>query len=41
MFPVTPGVRSNCIVVRNKERISLTFQYQPDEDDDHDKPDKP
>ncbi|HKB64944.1 MAG TPA: PDZ domain-containing protein [Pyrinomonadaceae bacterium] len=41
MFPVTPGVRSNCIVVRNKERISLTFQYQPDEDDEHDKPDKP
>lgn len=41
MFPVTPGVRSNCIVVRNKERISLTFQYQPDEDDQDDKPDKP
>lgn len=41
MFPVTPGVRSNCIVVRNKERISLTFQYSPDEDDEPDKPDKP
>jgi len=41
MFSVTPGVRSNCIVVRNKERISLTFQYQPDEDDKDDKPHKP
>lgn len=41
MFSVTPGVRSNCIVVRNKERISLTFQYMPDEDDEPDKPDKP
>jgi len=41
MFPVTPGVRSNCIVVRNKERISLTFQYSPDEDDDPETPDKP
>jgi len=39
MFSVTPGVRSNCIVVRNKERISLTFQYSPDEDDEPDKPD--
>ncbi len=37
MFPVKPGVRSNCIVVRNKERISLTLQYSPDEDE----PDKP
>ena len=41
MFPATPGVRSNCIVVRNKERISLTFQYSPDEDDDPAQPDKP
>ena len=41
MFSVTPGVRSNCIVVRNKERISLTFQYSPDEDDERDEPDKP
>jgi S1-C subfamily serine protease len=42
MFPVTPGVRSNCIVVRNKERISLTFQYSPDEDDnEHDEAEKP
>jgi S1-C subfamily serine protease len=41
MFPVTPGVRSNCIVVRNKERISLTFQYSPDEDDEPDQPEKP
>ena len=38
-FPATPGVRSNCIVVRNKERISLTFQYSPDEDEP--RPDKP
>ena len=38
MLPVKPGVRSNCIVVRNKERISLTFQYSPDEDDDPEKP---
>ncbi|MGH9930747.1 MAG: PDZ domain-containing protein [Pyrinomonadaceae bacterium] len=36
-FPVTPGVRSSCIVVRNKERISLTFQYSPHEHE----PDKP
>jgi S1-C subfamily serine protease len=41
MFSVTPGVRSNCIVVRNKERISLTFQYSPDEDDKPDQSDKP
>jgi serine protease DegQ len=41
MFPIKPGVRSNCIVVRNRERINLTFQYSPDEDDDPDKPDKP
>src|SRR6185503_13765912 len=40
MFSVTPGVRSNCIVVRNKERISLAFQYHSDEDDE-DEPDKP
>jgi len=41
MFSVTPGVRSNCIVVRNKERISLTFQYSTEEDDEPDEPDKP
>jgi len=41
MFPVKPGVRSNCIVVRNKERISLTFQYSPDEDDEPEEPGKP
>lgn len=40
LFPVTPGVPSNCTVVRDKERISLTFQYYPDEDDE-DAPDKP
>jgi S1-C subfamily serine protease len=39
VFPAKPGVRSNCIVVRNKERISLTFQYSTDDDDDE--PDKP
>ena len=33
----TPGVQSTCIVVRNRERITLTFQYSPDEDE----PDKP
>lgn len=38
-LPVTPGVRSNCVVVRNKERISLTFQYSPEEDET--RPDKP
>ena len=38
--PPTPGVRSTCIVVRNKERITLTFQYSPDEDKP-DEPDKP
>jgi S1-C subfamily serine protease len=38
MFPVKPGVRSNCVVVRNKARINLTFQYEPDEDDEPDKP---
>jgi S1-C subfamily serine protease len=37
MFPVTPGIRSTCVVVRNKERISLTFQYSSDQDE----PDKP
>ena len=37
-FPAKPGVRSNCIVVRNKERISLTFEYSPDEDDEPDGP---
>ena len=26
-LPTTPGVRSTCIVVRNKEKIALTFQY--------------
>jgi S1-C subfamily serine protease len=41
MFAVTPGVRSNCIVVRNKERISLTFQYSPGEDDEPEEPGKP
>jgi S1-C subfamily serine protease len=41
MFSVTPGVPSNCIVVRNKERINLTFQDSPDEDDESDEPDKP
>jgi S1-C subfamily serine protease len=40
MFPATPGVPSNCTVVRDKERISLTFQYSED-DDDEDQPDKP
>ncbi|MGH9873174.1 MAG: PDZ domain-containing protein [Pyrinomonadaceae bacterium] len=38
LLPVKPGVRSSCIVVRNKERINLTFQYSPDEDDEPDKP---
>ena len=36
-LPKTPGGRSTCIVVRNKERITLTFQYSTDEDDS-DKP---
>ena len=26
-LPYTPGVRSTCIVVRNKEKIALTFKY--------------
>ena len=33
----TPGVRSACVVVRNKERMTLTLQYSSDESD----PDKP
>lgn len=44
VLPIKPGVRSNCIVVRNKLKISLTFQYSHDDDDDSnesDKPDKP
>ena len=36
----TPGVRSTCIVVRNKAKITLTFQYSPDEDEPAE-PDKP
>jgi len=32
-LPKTPGARSTCIVVRNKGRITLTFEYSPDEDD--------
>ncbi len=36
-LPTKPGARSTCIVVRNKERITLTFQYSPD-DDESDKP---
>ena len=35
--PATPGVRSTCIVVRNKQRITVTFQYSPDAEDS-DKP---
>jgi serine protease Do len=41
MFPVTPGVPSNCTIVRDKERISLTFQYSMDEDDEDQPPDIP
>ena len=36
-LPTKPGVRSTCIVVRNKERITLTFQYSTGEDES-DKP---
>jgi S1-C subfamily serine protease len=32
-LPTAPGVRSTCVVVRNKEKITLTFQYSTDEDD--------
>ncbi len=34
---VTPGSRNTCVVVRNKEKISLTFKYEDDDKDD-DKP---
>ena len=36
----TPGVRSTCIVVRNKAKMTLTFQYSRNEDepDESDKP---
>jgi S1-C subfamily serine protease len=27
VFPKVPGARSSCVVVRNKERITLTFEY--------------
>jgi S1-C subfamily serine protease len=33
----TPGKRSTCVVVRNKEKMELSFQYSASEDDD-DKP---
>jgi S1-C subfamily serine protease len=36
-FSVTPGARNTCIVVRNKEKISLTFKYE-DDDKDEEKP---
>jgi S1-C subfamily serine protease len=38
MFPATPGVRSNCVVVRNKARITLSFLYSPNGDDEPEKP---
>jgi C-terminal processing protease CtpA/Prc len=31
-LPNTPGVRSTCIVVRNKEKIALTFKYSTNHD---------
>lgn len=40
-LPIKPGVRSNCIVVRNKEKITLSFQYSLDGDDDPDDTDEP
>ena len=35
-FTMTPGARSTCVVVRNKEKISLTIQYERDHDYDRD-----
>jgi serine protease Do len=41
-FSLTPGARSTCVVVRNKEKISVTFQYSTDKDhDDDDEPNQP
>lgn len=41
-FRLTPGARSTCVVVRNKEKIALTIQYETDHDDDRDhEPDRP
>jgi S1-C subfamily serine protease len=41
-FSLTPGARSTCVVVRNKEKISVTFQYSTDDDrDDDHEPDQP
>ncbi len=37
---VTPGARNTCTVVRNKEKITLTFKYHDDDKDD-DKDEKP
>jgi serine protease Do len=30
VLPKVPGTRSSCVVVRNKEKITLTLQYSPD-----------
>ena len=32
-FAFTPGVPSNCVVIRNKEKITLTIQYGNDHDE--------
>jgi len=40
-FTITPGARSTCVVVRNKEKISLTIQYVTDEDRDRDRDHEP
>jgi S1-C subfamily serine protease len=33
-LPTTPGARSTCIVVRNKEKITLTFRYSTNHESD-------
>jgi S1-C subfamily serine protease len=41
-FPFTPGARSTCVVVRNKEKMSLTIQYSSDHEYDRDhEPNRP
>ncbi|HEY0432143.1 MAG TPA: PDZ domain-containing protein, partial [Pyrinomonadaceae bacterium] len=32
VLPKAPGARSSCVVVRNKEKITLTFEYSTHHD---------
>lgn len=41
-FRLTPGARSTCVVVRNKEKIALTIHYETDHNNDpDDEPNRP